>query len=128
MIDAFVARYEARQQTALAGVSRAEARTDYRLLQMWDLLSLSLCLTDPKPTIVGAAPTSYDDAEGEGAMIAMEPLGDDTIKLDPYPFDAKRLKLGFVQRHLATRDYPTVEAFRLAYFSAAPILREFTFI
>ena len=128
LIDAFVAQYEAKQEQALAQFSRREARTDYRLLQFWDLLSLALCLRDPREERFALVPTSTDDEDGAGVAITMAPQGDGAIRLDPFPFDARGIELGYVYRRLPHADFASESAFRAAYFAAAPILRRFTFV
>ena len=41
----FIARSEARQHDVEAGLDAAEVKTNYRLLQIWDMISLYLCST-----------------------------------------------------------------------------------
>lgn len=71
---------------------------------------------------------SPNDAAGEGGEMRMTPMAKSQIKLDPYPFDVQPLSLGFAFRHLPTHDFPSQEAFRLAYFATAPELKTFEFI
>ncbi len=128
MLDEFVARYEAKQQVALARFSPQQFAVDYQMLQFWDLMSLALCLRDPREETFALVPNSYDGDGTQGVEIKMVPLPGDRIALDPYPFDVKELQLGYVYRQFPTRDFPDEETFRRAYFGAAPQLRQFTFV
>ncbi len=127
-VEAFAAKYEARQEVALAGLDRKEFLVNYQLLQIWDLLSLALCIREPVAETFMFAPKTYEGDGASGTPIAMTPLGGGEIRLDPYPFDRRPLTLGVPYRHLPTRDYPTETAFRMAYFGATPKLKTFTFV
>jgi len=128
MLDDFVARYEAKQELALRDVSRPHFQVEYQMLQFWDLLSLALCLREPREEPFDPVPTDSSGDGQSGVTITMKPGPDGEIALDPYPFDKRGLRLGYACRHLPTSDYPDEAAFRRAYFGATPILKEFTFV
>ncbi len=127
-IDAFVARYEAKQADTLKSFSEAEFLVNYQLLQFWDLLSLSLCMRDPREEVFEFTPTDYRGDGKSGVRMTMTPLESGEIKLDPFPFDQRPLSLAYAYRHLPTRDYEDEAAFRDAYFGAKPLLKTFAFV
>jgi hypothetical protein len=57
---------------------------NYRLLQTWDRLSLYCCTTvDHTPATIGSVPVARGDADTE---LAIEPVGEGSFSLDPFPF------------------------------------------
>jgi hypothetical protein len=128
LLDEFVDRYEARQVSALKEFSLPQFLVDYQLLQFWDLFSLALCLREPRPETFAFVPTDYDGDGKSGQKVAMTPLPGSEIGLDPFPFDERGLEMGYAYRHLPTANYPDEEAFRRAYFGAAPRLMQFRFV
>ena len=126
-LDAFIAVYEDKQARQLAAFDRRQFLINYQLLQFWDLFSLSLCQREPREEVFESVPVSYDGDGTTGITVTMTPLDGQTIKVDPYPFDEDRLKLGYVSRNMPTRVFADQAAFRLAYFGTAPQLRTFTF-
>ena len=124
-LDAFVARYEALQQRQLESFDKARFARDYRLLQFWDLLSLSLCVREPREEIFEPVPMTMDS--DDGVAMKMKPLGDGRISLDPYPFDAPGVVGGYVYRQLPL-SFPDESAFRFAWFGAEPRMARFVFV
>ena len=128
LLDPFVAHYEAKQMEALKGFSEAQFHVDYQLLQFWDLFSLALCLKEPTDEVFSHVPTNYEGDGRSGLTLNMTVGPDREISMDPYPFDLRGLRMGYVYRHLPTSIYDSVEDFRRAYFGASPKLMEFTFV
>jgi hypothetical protein len=125
-VAAFIERNEARQEEALASLDRNEFAVNYHLLQIVDLLSLYFCVSEPADTRVDFAPTSYDGAPG--VSLNLSPKGNGRIAIDPYPFAKRPFEVSVVCKRLPTRNYPSQEEFRRAYFSAVPDVLRYTFV
>ncbi len=89
LVDAFVAEQEARYEAQRDGldVSEDELWRNYVLLQVFDRLSLRLCLGDP----AGMGPLEI--ALPEGRVLRVERDGDNVERLDPWPFSLDELTL-----------------------------------
>lgn len=125
-VHAFIQRNEAKQEALTATLDRSEVEINYQLLQVMDLLSLYLCTSEPKVEQIGLAPTRYDGASGAGAMLTLTPASATRIVIDPWPLDVPELEASFVYRHVKST-FETQEAFRAAYFGAAPQVMSFIF-
>jgi len=126
-LDAFVAAREAAQEDQLISLDRARFNVDYQLLQFWDLLSLALCVREPRDEVFELVPQDFTGDGCSGVRMTMTVLPGDQIALDPYPFDTNMLTLGYAYRHMPTSDFPDQDAFQVAYFGTTPTLRQFTF-
>jgi hypothetical protein len=125
MMEAFVLRYERQQGVMLAGPDRKDFLINYQLLQFWDLLSLAVCLREPRDEIFEFVPMNYEGDGSSGVRIVMT-VEKDNIRLLPYPFDVDPLTVSLVYRRLPC-GFPDEAAFRAAYFGAPPLLWTFTF-
>jgi hypothetical protein len=101
LIQAFVDEQEATHvaRAEAAGVDEDRRWADYRLLQLYDRLSLYFCI---RP--------------GQSAELMdwrIEPTGDWRIRLDPYPFAERPLQTSLVRHVLPKRDW-TLAEFRRA--------------
>jgi hypothetical protein len=130
-VDAFVAEQEASHpsRAAAVGVGDEERWIDYKLLQVFDRLSLTLCLrewegSDAEP--VSIEPLPVDD-RGTEAELRMEPLGPWRVRLDPYPFAESPARFRLVRKVLPQAAYAGNEDFRLAYFASRAEAVELTF-
>lgn len=121
----FLARTEAAQAEALRTVDAAAFAFNYHLLQVWDVLSLWLCMGEPKATTI--APVPVDRAGVDRRALTLTPGADDTIHIDPYPFATRDLSVAYVFRRLDTAQYADQAAFRAAWFGASPQVRTFSF-
>lgn len=96
--------------------------TAYRLLQAWDTLSLSFCVTHDPPgyEAVDAVPT----AEGEpDATLVVERAADGEFRIDPYPFDAPPLDVTVPLRTVPARSFDDEESLTRAYYDAGREMR-----
>jgi hypothetical protein len=100
------------------GWDEQELRINYRLLQIWDNLSLYFSCQEPFEEYLEPVPTSYDCAEGEGARITLTPVGKNRVKVDPYPFDTAPLAFQLIARRLPQITFPSEAAFRKAFYGA----------
>ncbi|MEA3027465.1 MAG: hypothetical protein QOF91_2750, partial [Alphaproteobacteria bacterium] len=126
-IEAFIARNEERQKAAAKNFDARELAVNYHLLQVWDLLSLSICSNEKlKSSIIEPVPTSY--AVPDGVRMQITPLSPDTVALDPYPFDQPSLIASVIYRRLRGQSFADQNAFQAAYFATAPQLAHYTFV
>jgi len=110
-VDAFVDEQEGSfpARAAAVGVSADERRRDYELLQVYDRLSLYFCMRD----VEAGEP-------GEVQGLELEALGPWRVRIEPYPLAETPARLALVRRILPKRDDWTDDAFRDAFFAAAP--------
>jgi hypothetical protein len=129
-VDAFVEKNEAQRAAAIAehGWDAQRLRVNYRLLQVWDLLSLYFSCQQPFEEYIEPVPTSYADKDGEGVRITLTPLDATTIAIDPYPFDENPLRLQLSARRLKTGTFENHDAFIKAYFQAPTELLTFELV
>lgn len=129
-VDAFVEKNEALRKEKLAefGWDPAQVRTNYRLLQVWDLLSLYFSCQEPAEDYIVPVPTSYADKEGEGAKVTLTPLSANRIQVDPFPFDTSPLKIQLAAHRLSQQKFPDQDAFKKAYFQAPMEILEFELV
>jgi hypothetical protein len=127
-IEAYLAKNEPRQETERAALGPAQVWTNYRLLQVWDLLGLYFCCQDPYDDFIEPVPVAYGSDRKDGVRMTMTPADSRTVAFDPYPFDVRpfHLQLGFKRMPQAT--YPDQDTFRRAYFQAEADLMRFTLI
>ena len=127
-VQDFIARNEAWQKSAAAGVDPRGLAINYNLLQVWDLMSLYICSNEQlKECTIEPVPTAY--AEG-GNPVAMKlvPSPGARIAAAPYPFDRPALEVGVVFRQLPHEELRDRDSFQAAYFAARPQVANFTFV
>jgi hypothetical protein len=126
-VEAFIARNEARQQSASKGIDPGELAMNYNLLQVWDLLSLYVCSNERLPNhFIEPVPTSYDNPNG-GVALELTPAAG-SIRVDPYPFDQMWLPASVVYRQVKREDVWDRDSLHAAYFSAQPHTATYTFV
>lgn len=91
---------------------------NYKLLQMFDRLSLYFCTAPPRPAALGPAPLDY--AGGE-TLLTLRPIDETTVRITPYPFNRSPLPLTVRGCMVADRDYRDDDDFRAAFASAVPV-------
>lgn len=126
-IDRFVAEQEAEQVRLKRVVWTPEVRRaefertlwfHYELLQIWDRLSLFVCLNDPRRPAqdrLGPMPVT---AAGPVLELHVRAAGDGRIELDPYPFDTPSLETVVAARAIPDRPYETADDVRAALRTA----------
>lgn len=98
--------------------------TNYRLLQTWDMLSLYCCRNDSLFTSrITGVPTGSD---GEATTLSLEPTGEYTVRIEPYPFDTAPLSAP-VEGRLIDKPIATERDLFDAYYQADPVQFEFVF-
>jgi hypothetical protein len=130
LIDAFIARQEALRPELIArhGIDPKQLWINYRLLQVWDLMSLYFSCAPPFDDEIAPVPTSYAAADDEGVTITLTPVDATTVALDPYPFDVRPLRIALPAKRLAQSKFADQDAFRKAYFQAPVELMTFTVV
>jgi hypothetical protein len=122
-IDNFIKRNEARQEQEKAQVDDS-IRTNYHLLQVWDLLGLYFCCQEPYDDYIEPVPTSYSNGESK-MRLTMKPLDERRVAFEPYPFDVRPLKIKLSYKRFSQSSFANTEAFRCSYFKAEPELKEY---
>lgn len=120
-----IERNEAWQDKTLQSIDEHAKQTfptNYRMLQVWDLLGLYFCCQEPYDDYIDPIPTSFN---GGGARMNMKPVGRRKVAFDPYPFDQPSLKVQISCKRLRHRKYENVAQFREAYFKAPNELLEY---
>lgn len=88
--------------------------TQYELLQIWDRLSLFVCLNDlSEPAEDHLEPVPLAD-DGSVTVLHVRAKGDRVIALDPYPFDVAPLEARVPARAIPDRKYETAGDLRTA--------------
>ena len=124
-ILALIERNEAWQDKTLKSLdehSKQTFPTNYRMLQVWDILGLYFCCQEPYDDYIDPIPTSF---EGEGARMTMKAIGERKVMFDPYPFDEPNLRVQLSCKRLPSKRYASVAEFREAYFKAPNDLIEY---
>jgi hypothetical protein len=121
-VGAFVAEQEASYRTLSDGLGLTEDErwTAYKLLQVFDRLSLYFCLRDldggqedtlePVPRGVGR----------EDEALAIEPAGSWCVRIAPFPFARSPARFTLVRRLMPKRGYDGNERFRRDFGALVP--------
>jgi hypothetical protein len=126
-VIAFVRREEALQEEAFKSLDRREFDINYHNLQVWDFLSLYLCMNEtPGPQTFDPVPTTYQ--QRDGTQMSVKALDAERISIEPYPFAVRPLRVCYAYKHLATHDFPSQAAFLDAYYAAVTKTRYFEFV
>jgi len=113
----------------------------YTLLQAWDTLSLSFCVTPSPPGYgevgpvpagdAGAAPTGdaggVTDGDAGTVSLSVEPV-DGEFRVDPYPFDTSPLVVSVPVRPVPTKAFDAEADLVRAYYRAERERREFRLV
>ncbi|MDW8364522.1 MAG: DUF3891 family protein [Abditibacteriales bacterium] len=105
-------------------ITEPHVNLNFRLLQVWDWLSLLLCCFPLTERVIPQVPRRDDPASW--VEMKLIPRGEDTFTLDPYPFRAPQFRLTVSGRRLPLGTFETQEKFLSAY-RAAPI-QQLTFV
>lgn len=117
-IENFIAANEARQERERKALNAQRLWTNYRLLQVWDLLGLYFCCNEPDEDYIEPVPLGYDDDRKDGVRLVMKPVSNRKVAFDPFPFDRRSCQVQLSYRRLPATTYGSLDAFRRAYFQA----------
>jgi Protein of unknown function (DUF3891) len=127
-IEDFVAANEARQERERKAFDAAQLWTNYRLLQVWDLLGLYFCCADPVEDYIEPVPLAYGGGKSDGVQLRLTPRDKRTVGFDPFPFNHRPCSVQLSYRLLPAQIYPDLDSFRRAYFQAPVDLMNFELI
>lgn len=136
IVEAFIAEQEALQARLARrilgrGQQRSEferdVRHNYELLQVWDRLSLFVCMTDLDAPAGGRLSPVPLSPTGGTVEISVRTRGNQVVALDPYPFGDPRLDLSVPYRLIPDREYAGEEEVRTALGDAREDRIEFAF-
>jgi hypothetical protein len=109
------------------GFDPGELATNYRLLQVWDVMSLYICTSEVlKPDRIEPVPVGYSNSAG--VPMALTPLDPNTIAVDPYPFDQPSLTTNVIFRRLMQTNFSDSAELQEAYFKTAPQIASFRLV
>jgi hypothetical protein len=117
-VRALIARNEAWQARQRATLDAKGVWTNYRLMQVWDLLGLYFCCQEPCDDYIEPVPVSYAGGDGEGVRLTMKPVGPRRVAFDPYPFDVRPCRAQLAFRTVPRATFEDLESFRRAWFQA----------
>lgn len=130
-VQAVLRELEKQQRDDKQRITGGNARFDdelwvnYRLLQVFDLLSLYFCCDGHldgslKEEHMGPVPLGYTGEEGTDLQLT--PMTPNKVRLEPFPFDPSPLQVFLRVRHIPSGTYSTVAECREAYYKAPPSL------
>ena len=133
-VHAALDQLEAQQQqdkAALAAVNAAfeeELWINYRMLQLFDLLSLYFCCDGYrdnrfKEECLAPVPASY--MPDSGVELRITPNADGSVRMDPYPFDVAPLQVTVRARRMPPGQYDSEADARAAYYKTPARLLQF---
>jgi hypothetical protein len=117
-IDEFLKRLETQRRglgaelrntgTPARWLEEAPIWKNYKLLQIFDRLSLYLCMPPFAPRSLGPVPTGG----GEDVDLALQPGERNTVRLTPFPFDTNPLVVAVAARCVPSMHYDSDDQFR----------------
>jgi hypothetical protein len=128
VIEQLATRQQAlRQRLAATAVparllEEGQVWANYKLLQLFDRLSLYFCTRPPRPMTLQPAPV---DAHGRDTELTLEPLGGTAVRLTPWPFDVASLPVRVRASVVPDRPYRDDADFRAAFAAAPPVELQF---
>jgi hypothetical protein len=125
-IEEYIARNKPLLDEQRATIGGDTIWTNYRLLQVWDLLGLYFTVSDPYEHAVEPVPVAYDGQELSGVRMSLHPMNERQVVVDPYPFDVRPLTLHIPYRSFKTATFPDQETFRREFFQAVPQMLTYT--
>jgi len=125
LLQEFISRNEARQEKELIAFDRKEFWTNYRLHQVWDLLSLYFCVDEIKNDYIEPVPLNYEGGEDEGVRVTLTPSDSRTVKMEPYPFNVPELRVQLLRKRLPKTTFADRAEFTQAFFQGETELLQF---
>lgn len=120
-------RRQGRLLTDLGSGAEEDAEEAWRLLQVWDRLSLFVCM---RRLVEGDAWTMPPIRGADGSDVEIHVRAEDasTVSLDPYPFAVEPLEGELAVFELAGERWESTAAFRRAFRTAPRRILRFTFL
>ena len=127
-VQSLIAHNEAWQEKQRATLDAKGVWTNYRLMQVWDLLGLYFCCQEPYDDHVEPVPTTYAGSNEDGVRLTLRPDGPRRVVFDPYPFDVRPCRAQLAFRTVPRSRYEDVGSFRRAWFQADVGLMDFELV
>lgn len=127
-VQTFIARNEVWQKAQQATLDAKGVWTNYRLMQVWDLLGLYFCCQEPYEDHIEPVPVSYSAGDDAGVRLEMKPAGVRRVAFDPYPFDVRPCRAQLAFKRVERSTFDDVEAFRRTWFQADVGVMEFELV
>jgi len=121
-VHEFVDRNERWQEHARQSYDAEQLRTNYQLMQVWDLLGLYFCCRELSEDSVDPVPVDYS---GNSIQLRMRPSGPREVTFEPYPFDRRPLKIHLAAKRLPRIAFESTEDFQSEYFKSPNDLLSF---
>lgn len=125
-VKTFIASHEAAQELERKKHNEDEVWTNYRMLQVWDLLGLYFSCHDPDQLQITPVPAEYTKSRTDGVRLTMKPGARNEVIFDPFPFRERGCKISLVTKRLPRRKYQNSESFKAAYYQAQSEILTFT--
>lgn len=133
-VKAVMRDLEARQQEEKRSLGKGEEKFaaelwfNYRMLQLFDMLSLYCCCDgyagdEFKEDLIAPVPVRY--GAGEEVELRLISTGPRSVRLDPYPLDVSPLTVSVRARKIPCGGCASEEQGREAYFKAPRMLLDF---
>jgi hypothetical protein len=127
-VKAFITTSEAQQARVRAGLDEGQVWTNYRLLQVMDLLGLYFSCKEPDDLTIAPVPIAYTHNRSDGVQLKITAVGHNEVAFEPYPFRAPGCTVSLGIRRLAERKYADAASFQAAYFQARSDCITFTLV
>lgn len=102
-----------------ADVAPEKLQRAFEFLQACDSLSLIACVRYPRTIPLRH---THPRSDGTRTAIQCEPLGNDTYRLSPYPFEQDKIEFRIPCRQVPGETFASLESFRGAWAAAAPAM------
>jgi hypothetical protein len=121
-VDGFVREQEERiaRVSAERGIDEQERWTNYKLLQIFDRLSLYFQMKDLASGEASALTPAPRGRDRDDAELKIEPDGPWRVRMDPFPFGEAPATFTMLRRELPKRDWADVDEFRRDFFDNPP--------
>lgn len=119
-VDEYLAEQERLQADLRAILQPDESTvwTHYRWLQIWDLISLFLCMSEPserRRLSLGSVPAAPG---GQEIKMSIHGAGPGLFGVTPWPFEPDMVQVSLPVRYVTDRHYESDAAFQEAFHSA----------
>ena len=103
-------------------------RTNYTLMQVWDLLGLYFACQDPYDDHIEPVPIAYGNGKPNTVQLKLYPPSARKVAFDSYPFDMRPLRVPLIFKRLPQTTYPDEKSFQEAYFRAPTEVMQFELV
>lgn len=133
MVDIFIAEQGVQQKRLRESLSTTPGykrfSTDnyiwanYKLLQVWDKLSVYFCLKGATDVVLNAVPLDYN---GKETTLTVKKVGENAVNVSPYPFSRSPLTVSLRSRLVPKREFADDKSFRETYYRSERVDLRFT--